>query len=143
MPRDQRGMTFIELMVASVISAAVAGGTLATMITAARLSTGKVSPDVGEAVALGQETIERPRNHVAADDLGWFASRTGSWQDDDVALPPPTSSESILQPPGAERRRCITPVDDDLDGRTDYYKVQVVVCWDGTTACPGVGTACS
>ena len=141
MRRNQQGMTFIELMVASVISAAVAGGTLAAMVTAARLSNAKASPQVGEAAMWAEQSIEQPRNHVAADDLNWFTSRAGTWQDN-PPLPGPTSSESILQPPGAQRRQCITPVDEDRNGTTDYYAVQVRVCWDNTATCPAPGTPC-
>lgn len=140
--RSERGMTFAELMVASVIAAAVAGGTLSAMVTAARLSLVKASPQIGEATAYSQQAIEPPRNHVAWDDFWLLLPADGGIGDGtwlDVSLPPPTSSESILQPPGAERRRCVMPVDEDGDNQTDYYQVQVRVCWDGT-ACPAVGS---
>lgn len=135
-------MTFAELLVASVIAAAVAGGTLSAMVTAARISLVKASPQIGEGTAYAQQSLEPPRNHVAVDDPWLLLPANGgvgdgTWQD--VPLPPPSSSESILQPPGAERRRCIMPVDADGDGQTDYYQAQVRVCWDGT-ACPAAGT---
>ena len=142
----QRGFTFIELMVASLITSVVAGGTFMALATAARLSVAQSSPAIGEAMGFAQESVERPRNHVAADDMGWFTSRVGSWQDDALSATP-TGSESINQPPvkQAERRYCVVPADCDGVGPTDdCYRVEVRVCWNGTTIsnCPAPGTPC-
>ena len=133
-------MTFAELLVASLIAAAVAGGTLSAMVTATRISLVKASPQIGEGTVLAQQSLEPPRNHVAVDD--WLSvvpgpEADGIWRD--IPLQPASSTESILQPPGAERRRCIMPIDEDGDTRTDYYQAQVRVCWEGT-ACPAVGS---
>lgn len=138
--RRELGFSFIELMAASLITSVVAGGTFMAIATAARLTSTQASPQVGEAMGFAQESVEKPRNHVATDDP-WFGISPGSWQDDPVS--PPVGSESINQVANpAERRVCVVEEDCGGDGNNDCFRVKVKVCWKGNTAanCPAIGS---
>lgn len=102
--------------------------------TAARLSTNQASPQVGEAMGFAQETVEKPRNHVAVDDTWFNDNADGVWHDEPLPVAA-TGTESINQPPAnaAERRYCVVPEDcDGVDGVGDCFRVEVQVCWNGT-----------
>ena len=120
------GFTFLELMVASVCSAVIGGGTLMAFITAARISSAQLTPAVIEANGLAMQGIERYRNRVAQDD-SWLATQVGlGWQTD--APPGGAGSESMQ----AGARRCFR-VTNACGGLC--YQVQTQVCW-ATIASP-------
>lgn len=138
------GFTLIEVIVASLIASLVAGGTLAAFIAAARMTARQGSPAYAEASGFAQQTLERIRNAVAADDT-WFQTQVaiGGWIAD--GLPGGGGSESIQTPPppgNAKRCYLVTPQDCDNDGAVanppaeqDCYSVSVQVCWRDLTGC--------
>lgn len=150
------GFTLTEVLIAAAIGAVVAWGTAAAFIAAGRMLKTQSMTAFAEASAYAQQTLERHRNRIACDDP-WFdpstCNYTGltTWQNDplvDAAGNPYSDSagtESIFNnalPPGVQRRFCVTP--DNCGGAAgDCLKVQVHVCWNGSTACPAVGSTCT
>ena len=147
--RACHGFTLIEIIVASLIAALIAAGTMTAFMTAARIMRAQGHPGTAEAAGYAQGTIERFRNMIACDSP-WFDPTSCSpdtdfpttWTDD----PLPTveaGSESILSVPGATRRYCFTIEDCDQDGAAgDCYALHVKMCWF-ETSCPAVGSSCS
>ncbi|GEM_PF-863947 len=138
--RRVTGFTLIEVVVAALIASIVAAGTLMAFITAARMSARQGSPAYAEASGYAQQTLERIRNAVAADDA-WFQTQAavGTWIAD--ALPGGGGSESIQALP-AKRCYLVTPQDCDNDGAVasppaeqDCYSVSVQVCWRDLAGC--------
>lgn len=127
------GFTLMEVIMASVIASLVAGGTLAAFIAAARMTARQGSPAYAEAGGFAQQTLERIRNAVAADDT-WFQTQAaiGTWIAD--ALPGGGGSESIQALP-AKRCYLVTPRDCDALPGNDCYSVSVQVCWRDFTGC--------
>ena len=125
--RAEAGMTFVELLMASLISAAVGGGTLMAFVTAARISSAQMSPAVAEANGLAAQTIERFRNRVAADDATLGGLVGAGWQAD--PLPGGAGSESIQ----AGARRCYQVAAACGGG---CYQFDAKVCWGDLTGCP-------
>lgn len=152
MRRRANGFTLTEVLIAAVIGAVVAWGTASAFLAAARMMRAKNNSTLAEAASYAQQTLERNRNLIACG-APWFDPTTCAptlptgWQDDafleaDDITPYAGGTESILNPPGAERRYCVTPADCDLaSGPGDCFKVEVRVCWNGT-ACPAVGGSC-
>ena len=66
---QSQGLTLVEVVVASLLLALIAGGTM--LAIAASVKHGRSSLDVVDAIELAQQTAERLRNHVACDDA-WF-----------------------------------------------------------------------
>ncbi len=120
----QHGMTFIEIVVASILAALVAGGTLLAFVTAVRISHGSNLTD--EAASLAQQTIDRFRSKIACDD-SWYTSAT-------CTANPPTGSISDNDPaislPGGTRQYTVAQADCDGDGSVgDCLLMNVTVTW--------------
>ncbi len=138
--RGTQGFTMLEVLVASIVGALIAGGTMMAFVTAARISRNETGPDSAEASAYARETLERLRNDVAADPSpSWFQANAGlGWQPDTIPLPPapgdcPTAgkNQSILCRGPVTRRYKVTAEDcDGVGGTGDCYAVSVKVCWD-------------
>ena len=81
-PVDRGGFTLVEVLAASVVASVLAGGTLAAYIAASRMAARGVDHMARiEAEGYAQETLEKFRNHVAADD-NWVAiNADGLWHD--------------------------------------------------------------
>lgn len=127
--RNAGGFTFVELMMASLVSAIVGGGTLMAFVTAARIARAQASPAVAEANALAAQTIEWYRNRVAADDNFLLTQLFTGWVSD--PLPGSTDTESIQQGGAAERCYRVTSA---CGG--SCYQMEVKVCWGNMTGCP-------
>ena len=138
-PRDARGFTLVEVLVASVIASVVAGGTLASYVAAARMMRAQSNPASGEAAGYAQDTIERYRNSVACDNAAWFnpancaPALPAGWQAD--LLPGGGGTDSILNT-GARRCFRLTPQNCDTNpADNDCIQIDVQVCWNGAP-CP-------
>lgn len=126
------GYTLTEVLVASLLGSVVAGGTLMAYVTASRMLQGALHPDLAEANILAQQTIERFRNRVAADD-GWLASRVPrGWRKHAISFSSGTESIRTL---GAGARRCYR-VRNCPPALGNCYAMQVKVCWNDLTGCP-------
>ena len=146
-----RGFTITEVLIASLIAAVVAGGTMMSFVTAARITRAKSNVGTAEASNYARETAEKYRNYIACDSP-WFNATTcaptgglpTTWQEDALPAPDPlANSESILIG-GASRRFCVTAKDCDgggVGGPGNCYAIQVKVCWGGS-ACPAIGDPC-
>ena len=138
----REGFTLIEVLVASLISAVVAGGTLTAFVTAARLARQASSPASLEAAAYAQQTLEEYRNMIACDSA-WFDSANCTvsaglpsvWTNE----PLPAGGTESIQNLGGGAKRCyrVNSADCDGNGTTgDCFQVEVVVCWNDFTGCP-------
>jgi len=126
---SQRGVTLIEILVASLIGALLAGGTMMAFVMARKLGQG--SARTAEATPFAQQTIERFRNMIACDGA-WFNSSNCSsgpslptnWTSD----PLPTGSPLLAL--GGTRQYKVTPKDCDGDGTSgDCFEVQTQLQW--------------
>jgi len=128
---SERGVTFLEILIASLITALVVSGTMMAYVTAVKISREAVF--VSEATAFAVQTMERFRNRMACDD---------AWLDPDTCGPglglpnvwtadvlPGGAQGSTL--PGGARVYKVTegPDDFDGDGVGDYYRVMAKVSW--------------
>jgi len=113
MPKLTRGFSLVELMVASLGVALMAGGTMAAYVTAIRIS--RSSGGDSQAALLAQDQIERGRNHIACDDA-WFNAAACDGLAQTVTAGPMTYSFSDGPDSGA-----------DSDTTPDYYTMQVTV----------------
>jgi type II secretory pathway pseudopilin PulG len=143
--RRAAGFTMVEALVASVIVAVVAGGTMMSLVTAARISRAQSSPGISEATGYARETTEKFRNHIACGPP-WFDAACNpllpvGWQAD--PLPGAAGSESILNTGAARWYRVSAQ---DCDGNAapgDCFQMEVKVCWNnepagfGAGQCPG------
>lgn len=142
--RRERGVTLIEVLVASAVAAVVAFGTATTFVTTARMMRAQSNPGTVEAGGFARETAERFRTNIACDG-GWFtadlacaptAALPAAWTSDPLPAPAP-GADSILTT-GA--RRCYRVTSQECDGAGpagDCLAVQVNVCWNNDFAnCP-------
>src|SRR3990167_7537129 len=91
-----RGLTLLEVVIASLVASIVAGGTLMAFVASTRMTTSQDLMTSAEASALAQQTIERFRNEVDATTTE-LADRVGlGWVND--PLPGGGGSESNLNP---------------------------------------------
>lgn len=150
-PRSGRrcgGFTLGEVVVSTLITSFVLGGTMTAFLTAARIDSATGSAKVAEAAGYAEDWLEALRNRVAADDpfflpqaLGGQAGR--GWIDDEPRTnPPPPATEIVRRVYRVDARDC------DGDGvlagvvpapgaprEADCYAVTVRVCWNQST-CP-------
>ena len=141
--RLRAGFTLAETLVASVVGALIAGGTMMAFVSSARMMQDQDSAAIAEATWYVHETAERFRNRIAcattADPRNWYdavcnPTLPAGWQQD--SLPVSGGSESILSSPGAKRCYQVTQNDCDEDGvNGDCLAIQVRICWNGS-ACP-------
>ena len=147
----KRGLTLVEVMIASLITSVVAAGTFMAFVTAARMGQVQNDPQSAEAAGFAQQTIERFRSFIACSPAGvpaspWFdascaATLPAGWQNDPLPAAAGAGSKSILNTVTA-RRYCVKAVDCDGNGTAgDCFSMKADVCWNGT-ACPAVGAAC-
>jgi len=130
----QRGVTLVEVLVASVIAAVSVAGTATAFVAAARMTRTQSNPGTAEASVYARQTAERFRDRVACDDL-WFDPATcqptglpAGWQSD--PLPAGAGTESILNI-GARRCYQVTPRDcGGLGIVSDCLAIEVRVCWN-------------
>ncbi len=108
-----RGMTLIEVVIASMITVVVAAGTMTAFVTAVRISRSVGGSET--ATFQAQQTIERFRNHIGCDDP-WFD---------------PASCVGKAQAVGGAVAYSFTPSSDDFDGDgdPDYYIMQTKVTY--------------
>ncbi len=133
-PRVERGVTLVEVLVASVVMAVLAGGTLLAFVSAIRIS--QRGPVNAEAADYAQQTLERYRNLIACDSA-WFQN---------PCIPAAVLPTNVFDPQfpltglpakalygTGTRKFTVTP--DDCDGNgfpggfSDCYKVAVTVSW--------------
>ena len=119
-----RGMTLIEIIVASVIGLLIAGGALMVFVTATRIS-GRSSTD---APFVAQQTLEAFRNLIACEDQTWFDPSNCTA----TSLPAPWTPHTPL--PGGTKATArdyqVTAVDcDGVGGPGDCFQVQVKVTY--------------
>jgi type II secretory pathway pseudopilin PulG len=140
------GFTLVEVMVAGVVASVITLGAVSAFVSAGRMMRAQDSMALAEAATLAQNTLERLQNRVACDD--WFnqpgcavnPALLNVWTDD--PLPGGAGTESIQNPPGAQRRYCLQPADcDGVAGPGDCLTSRVRLCWDGTV-CPSAGDPC-
>ncbi len=124
---SERGTTLLELVVAAILIAFVAGGAMLAFIMAAQFS--QRSPNKVEAIQYTQETIERMRNQVACDN-GWFNPTTCAAV---VNIGTPTPVPDPVQPPNAKFTRTYTviamPQCGGTAGLPDCIQVTAKVSW--------------
>jgi hypothetical protein len=119
------GMTLFEIIVASVIGALVAGGTLMAFVTASRLSKIPTAPGP----PLAQQTIERFRNNIACDDP-WFDPGTCQAKVGPLPAMPLAWTDDLPVPPGLTRQYKVQQSNCDGVGPTDdCLQVSVKVTW--------------
>jgi len=127
----------IEILIASIIAAVVAGGTMMAFVTAARMTRLQSNPVLAEASGFAMQTVERFRNQVTAQPVPtWFATKAGPvWYSDPLPVPGAgTNTESLLWKPPTSRTYRVTAEDcDGIGGVGDCYAVTFKVCWN--TAC--------
>ncbi|MBI2104202.1 MAG: prepilin-type N-terminal cleavage/methylation domain-containing protein [Candidatus Omnitrophica bacterium] len=137
----ERGMTLVEVLIASVITAVSVAGTATAFVAAARMTRAQSNPGTAEAAMYARETAERFRDRVACQGP-WFDPATcqptglpGGWVRHD--LPSSAGTESIINS-GARRCYRVTPRDcGDLGVVSDCLAIEVRVCWNGDfTNCP-------
>ena len=63
--QHERGFTLMEVLVSSLIVAAIAGGSMMAFVTAARIIRAVNGPTFAEGNQLASETLERMRNRIA------------------------------------------------------------------------------
>lgn len=102
-----RGLTLIEVLIASVILGLLAGGTLMVFVTAVRIS--KATGVNQQTIFSAQQTIERYRNKIACRQGGEGA--TDAWYDGPTAdcLPNPPGGSQVDAVTGATYQ--VSPVD--------------------------------
>ena len=124
----------VEVLAASLAASVIAGGTLMAFVAAARIMKAQ-DAKLPEADLCAAQTLERFRNHVAADDT-WLSTQAATgWQSD--SLTDPVSgcgggTESIQNI--ATAKRCYRVSSAPSCG-PECYQLEVKVCW-GATACP-------
>ena len=137
----RRGLTLLEVIIASLVASIVAGGTLMAFVTAAKMTTSQDLMTNAEASALAREAVEQFRNRVTADeaDVTWWQNQAALTANDGwVAEPLPATggSESKLNI-GAKRCYRVRAADcDGVGGAGDCYAVQSRVCWNDVSNCP-------
>jgi len=134
----RRGLTLVEVVIASLVASIVAGGTLMAFVASTRMTTSQDLMTNAEASALAQEAVEQFRNRVAADDT-WLSIQAALTANDGwVAEPLPATggTESKLNA-GAKRCYRVRAADcDGVGGAGDCYAVQSRVCWNDVSNCP-------
>jgi len=134
----RRGLTLVEVVIASLVASIVAGGRLMAFVASTRMTTSQDLMTNAEASALAQEAVEQFRNRVAADDT-WLSIQAALTANDGwVAEPLPATggTESKLN---ASAKRCyrVRAADcDGVGGAGDCYAVQSRVCWNNVSNCP-------
>ena len=132
------GLTLVEVVIASLVVAVVAGGTMMAFIASATM-TGPYSPtgpqdlpSLAEANDLAQQLVESQRNEVVAQGSTLPGQVALGWQT--VTMPAVGSASRLT---GA--RRCYRVVNADCDGvggPGDCFGIQAKVCWNNLTGCP-------
>ena len=135
-PQPARGVTLVEVVVAAVIGALVAGGTLMAFVMAQQLT--QISSTQVEATYRAQQTIDRFRTRVACRQVGELSD---AWLDASCNATTPFTKVDELPPNGSgsvtAREYEVVPVDLDPDGpgpqtpdgQVDYFKVVTKVTW--------------
>ena len=135
------GLTLIELLVASMVVALLAGAMLIAFLTAAKISS--QSNQNTEAAYLAQQTVERFRNQVACDNTADVSGAQGDptkrhWFDagtcksaanfSNTADPDPDPNHTYT----VEAQDCDNEDHDDnlATGVADCFKVTATVYWD-------------
>ena len=130
----QQGMTLIEIVVAALLAALLAGGTMMTFVSATKGV--HHSSDRGEATFLALQTLEGYRNHVAcrqsteAQNQTWYdaSCQSDAPRGNIEALP---TDADLAKFPNATRQYQTTPLDCDGDGIVgDCLQMTVKVHWD-------------
>ena len=136
------GFTLVEVIIASLVVAVVAGGTMMAFIASANM-TGPYSmsrpqdlPTLAEANALAQQTIESLRNDVemvGATESPVLATKaaSGLW----YCAPLPAGGTASQLTGAARRYRVVLADCDGVGGAGDCYAVQSQVCWNQTCPC--------
>ena len=138
-----RGLTLVEVVIASLIASIVAGGTLTAFVASSRMMGSQDLVTNAEASALAQETIEQFRNRVTAiqADMDWWAAQAASTANDGwvAELLPPSVGGTESKLDAATSKRCyrVRVADcDGVGGPGDCYAVQSRVCWNDVSICP-------
>ena len=143
------GFTMIEVIVAAVITAVIAGGGMAAFVASSRMMQSQNSPASAEAADYAQQTIERYRNMIACDSA-WFNSADCSavamcppscasttWRTDTLPSASATGTESILNhTPAPKRCYQVVKLVGCSGSGPDCYTVNAKVCWGDFATCP-------
>lgn len=129
MMRRERGLSLLEVLMASLITTIVAAGTMSAIVASARMMRARNNPQRAEGVAFAQETLERHRNDVIAT----FVPPAG-WQTEALPGGVGPNTESIVNRPPIDRRyRIQERLNCDGNAATvgdRCYVVETRVCWD-------------
>ena len=136
----RRGVTLLEVLIASSIGVVIAGGVMLALTTSKKVS--MRAAGVVEAAGFAQQTIERFRNKIACDDPNWFTAATCQagaglptiWTND----PADSAGDGLPNSPGplsmigqgGRRQYRVTSLDCDGDGMSgDCFQVDTKVTW--------------
>ena len=125
----QRGLTLVEVVVAAVIGALVAGGTLMAFVMAQQLT--QIASTQVESVYHAQQTVDRFRTRIACRQVG---ETSDAWLNEECnAMTPFTKTDTLPTDSSGSvisREYEVVPVDlDPPDGKVDYFKVVTKVTW--------------
>ena len=132
-----RGMTMVELLVATAIVALVLLGTMSALVTAARIGSRQNGPLYASAASTAQYTLEAARNQVGVDPTTrqsnkWFFDRRqtapqpwSNWTDDDDLRVDPSTGGGITRKYLVQQLNC-----DGVAGLDNCYAVTVRTCWN-------------
>ena len=121
-------MTLVEVVVAAVIGALVAGGTLMAFVTAQQLT--QIAATQVESTYDAQQTIDRYRTRIACRQV---SEMSDAWLNEECNAMTPFTKTDTLPPESSGsvtgREYKVEPVDLDSDGKVDYFKVVTKVTW--------------
>ena len=135
-----RGLTLVEVVIASLIASIVTGGTMMALVASTRMTASQDLGTYAEASALAQETIEEYRNEVATTST-WLQVQAAITANDGwvAKLLPPSVGGTESKLNAATSKRCyrVRAADcDGVGGVGDCYAVQSRVCWNNVSNCP-------
>lgn len=128
---NRQGLTLVEIVVAAIIGALMAGGTMMAFLMAQKLTV--IASTQVEATYYSQQTLEQFRNKIACRQQG--ERRSDTWFDESCAPDPPVGPMNVQLPPGAggwvaTREYVVEPGEDfDNDTHPDYFKVVTNTKW--------------
>ena len=129
--RSERGVTLLEILIGSLITAVAVGGTMLAYVTALRIAREGIY--IGESTAFVVQTMERFRSRMACDDAwlnpatcGPGAGLPAVWTADGL----PGGAQGSALPQGSRQYQVTAGPDDfNADGIPDYYQVMAKVSW--------------
>jgi prepilin-type N-terminal cleavage/methylation domain-containing protein len=133
MKRADSGFSLVEVLVASVLAAVVAAGTMASFVTSARITRWHNATTMSEAGGHSLELLEQFRNVVGADATGdFFKDNAGAgWLPIPIGTIKGTTSALSVTHQAATREYKVTAIDcDGVGGTGDCYALSVKTDWE-------------